>query len=441
MDRPLRVAVVGAGPAGIYAAEALAGQDEVPVAVDLLDRLPTPFGLVRHGIAPDHLKMRALADTLRHTLDHPSVRFVGDVEVGRDLSVADLRAHADAVVFTHGASGARRLGIEGEDLPGSLAATDVVAWYTGHPDADRARVEQAVARARDVVVVGVGNVALDVARVLARGPAELETTDMPQHVLDALATAPVERITLLGRRGPAQASFTTQELRELGHLSAAVALTDPEGLDEESEVRAVARNLATLREFAEHVPEPGKATVRLRFFARPVRLTGRDRVTGVVVERVAVDPADRLTSTRETEELAADLVVAAVGYAGQDLPGLPVSGGVVPNEGGRVLRDGAPSPGEYVAGWIKRGPSGVVGTNKHDARETVAALLADAPTLPRVEGPDLVETLRARGCRPVLLENWRSIDEAEHALGAERGRARTTIHEREALRTAARVQR
>ncbi|MCO7219693.1 FAD-dependent oxidoreductase [Klenkia sp. PcliD-1-E] len=441
MDRPLRVAVVGAGPAGIYAAEALADQDDVPVAVDLLDRLPVPFGLVRHGIAPDHLKMRALADTLRHTLDHPSVRFVGDVELGQDLSVEDLRAHADAVVFTHGASGARRLGVEGEDLPGSLAATDVVAWYTGHPDADRARVEQAVARARDVVVVGVGNVALDVARVLARCPTELEATDMPQHVLDALAAAPVERITLLGRRGPAQASFTTQELRELGHLSAAVALTDTDGLDEESDVRAVARNLATLREFAEHVPEPGKATVRLRFFTRPVRLTGTDRVTGVVVERVSVDPADRLAGTRDTEELPADLVVAAVGYTGLDLPGLPVSGGVVPNEGGRVLRDGVVSPGEYVAGWIKRGPTGVVGTNKHDARETVAALLADAPGLPRVEGPDLVETLRARGCRPVLLENWRAIDDAEHALGATKGRARTTIHEREALRAAAWAQR
>ncbi|SCX38922.1 ferredoxin--NADP+ reductase [Klenkia marina] len=434
MERPLRVAVVGAGPAGIYAAEALAGQDDVPVTVDLLDRLPTPFGLVRHGIAPDHTKMRALADTLRHTLDHPGVRFVGDVEVGRDLSVADLRAHCDAVVFTHGASGARRLGIEGEDLPGSLAATDVVAWYTGHPDADRARVEAALARARDVVLVGVGNVALDVARVLARCPAELEQTDMPQHVLDVLAAAPVERITLLGRRGPAQATFTTQELRELGHLSAAVALTDPDGLDEESEVRAVARNLAALREFAEHVPEAGKASVRLRFFARPVRLCGDERVTGVVVERTAVDPADRLSGTRETEVLPADLVVAAIGYQGHDLPGLAVEGGTVPNEGGRVLRDGAVSPGEYVAGWIKRGPTGVVGTNKHDARETVAALLADSPTLPRVEGADLVDTLRARGRRPVLLENWRAIDDAEHALGATRGRARTTIHDRDALR-------
>src|SRR3954463_638461 len=191
-QRPLRVAVVGAGPAGIYAADALAGQDDVPVAVDLVDRLPTPFGLVRHGIAPDHLKMRALRDTLRHTLDHERVRFVGNVEIGVDLSLEELRRHVDAVVYTYGASGDRRLGIPGEELPGSLAATDLVAWYCGHPDADRARVEAAVARARDVVVVGVGNVALDVARVLARSPAELDPTEMPQHVLDTPAPHPAQ---------------------------------------------------------------------------------------------------------------------------------------------------------------------------------------------------------------------------------------------------------
>jgi ferredoxin--NADP+ reductase len=200
--RPLRVAVVGAGPAGIYAADALASQDDVPVSVDLVDRLPTPFGLVRYGIAPDHLKMRALRETLHHVLDHERVRFVGNVEIGADLSVAELRGHVDAVVYTYGAAGDRSLGVPGEDLPGSLAATDVVAWYTGHPDADLVRVEQQVSRARDVVVVGVGNVALDVARVLARSPAELHPTDMPQHVLDCLAAAPVERITVLGRRRP-----------------------------------------------------------------------------------------------------------------------------------------------------------------------------------------------------------------------------------------------
>ena len=210
---PLRVAVVGAGPAGIYAAEALTRQDDVPVAVDLVDRLPTPFGLVRHGIAPDHPKMRAIRDTLHHTLDHPLVRFVGNVDVGTDITLDELRRHVDAVIYTYGASLDRHLGIDGEDLPGSLAATELVAWYTGHPDADRPRVEAALTGARSVVVVGVGNVALDVARVLARTPEELEPTDMPQHVLDALAAAPVETVTVLGRRSPAHATFTTQELK------------------------------------------------------------------------------------------------------------------------------------------------------------------------------------------------------------------------------------
>ncbi|MGY1841856.1 MULTISPECIES: NADP oxidoreductase [unclassified Modestobacter] len=451
--RPLRVAVVGAGPAGIYAADALAGQDEVPVAVDLLDRLPTPFGLVRHGIAPDHRKMRALRETLHHTLDHERVRFVGNVEIGVDLSVTELRRHVDAVVYTYGAAGDRGLGVPGEELPGSLAATDVVAWYCGHPDADRARVERAVAAARDVVVVGVGNVALDVARVLVRSPAELHPTEMPQHVLDALATAPVERVTVLGRRGPAQATFTTQELRELGHLAAATVLVDPADLTDPGDDalaagdRHVARNLAVLHEYADHVAEPGRPVVRLRFHARPVRLLGTERVTGVEVERTTVDADGRATGTGELDVVPADLVVRSVGYRGHPLAGLPLDGGTVPHEVGRVLREGRPgeyavSPGEYVAGWIKRGPTGVVGTNKHDARETVASLLADAAEGRLRTGgdpDDLVRTLQARGAQPVLLPDWRAIDAAEVALGATRGRDRTTLHEREALLAAVRA--
>jgi ferredoxin/flavodoxin---NADP+ reductase len=446
--RPLRVAVVGAGPAGIYAADALAGQDDVPVAVDLIDRLPTPFGLVRHGIAPDHLKMRALRETLHHTLDHERVRFVGNVEIGTDLSLDELRRHVDAVVYTYGAAGDRRLGIPGEELAGSLAATDVVAWYCGHPDADRARVEEAVARARDVVVVGVGNVALDVARVLARSPEELHPTEMPQHVLDTLAAAPVQRVTVLGRRGPAQASFTTQELRELGHLARATVLVDPADLAPDpatealaAEDRHVARNLAALADFAGHSAEPGTTSLRLRFHARPVRLLGTERVTGVEVERTTVDAEGRATGTGELDVVPADLVVRSVGYSGNALPGLPLDGGTVPHQAGRVLRDGSPSTGEYVAGWIKRGPTGVVGTNKHDARETVASLLADVAdgVLQPGADDDWVDTLVARGGHPVLLGDWRAIDAAEIALGASRGRARTTIHERESLLAAIRV--
>lgn len=451
-ERPLRIAVIGAGPAGIFTADALTRQTDVPVQVDLIDRLPTPFGLVRHGIAPDHAKMRAIRETLHRSLDQPTLRFVGNVEVGVDLSLVELRAHVDAVVYTYGAALDRQLGIFGEELPGSIAATDLVAWYCGHPDADRARVEAALAMARAVVVIGVGNVALDVGRVLARTAEELESTDMPQHVLDALATAPVEQVTVLGRRGPAQASFTTQELRELDDMAGATVLVDPADLelDPDSEERAaadrlVSRNLAVLRGWAGHSAESGRIPLRLRFFRRPVRLHGDDRVTGIEVERTAVDGDGRAIGTGEVEVLPADLVVRSVGYRGAALPGLPIEerSGTVPHDGvGRVLRDGQTSPGEYVAGWIKRGPSGVVGTNKHDARETVAALLEDATagTL-RVGGPvdDLVTTLQARGAEPVLLEDWRAIDAAEIALGASRGRARTTMHEREALLAAVRA--
>src|SRR4051795_11837536 len=450
-DRPLRAAVVGAGPAGIYAADALTRQDAVPVAVDLIDRLPTPFGLVRHGIAPDHPKMRAIRETLHNFLDHPLVRFVGNVDVGTDISIADLRRHVDAVVYTYGASVDRHLGIEGEELPGSLAATDLVAWYCGHPDADLAKVEAALRKARSAVVIGVGNVALDVARVLARTADELEPTDMPQHVLDALAAAPVESVTILGRRGPAQAAFTTQELRELDGRAGATVLVDRADLELEPDAeeraqadRVVSRNLAVLREWSARELEPGKIPLRLQFFSRPARFVGTERVEAVEIERTAVDGDGRAYGTGELQLLPADLVVRSVGYRGLPLPGLPVDErtGTVPNETGRVLRDGATSPGEYVAGWIKRGPTGVVGTNKHDARETVAALLADAAdgTL-RVGGPvdDLVETLVARGAEPVLLEDWRAIAAAEAALGSSRGRARTTLHERESLLEAVRA--
>src|SRR4051812_34162512 len=451
--RPLRVAVIGAGPAGIYAAEALTRQDAVPVAVDLIDRLPTPFGLVRHGIAPDHAKMRAIRETLHRSLDVPGVRFVGNVDVGSGIGLEELRRHVDAVVYTYGASLDRHLGIDGEGLPGSLAATELVAWYTGHPDAGRARVEEALSHARSVVVVGVGNVALDVARVLSRTPAELDPTDMPQHVLDALAAAPVERVTVLGRRGPAQATFTTQELRELGELAGATVLVDPADLELDPEVeeqlaehhdRNAIRNLAVLRGWADHLAEPGRPTVTLQFFRRPVGLLGEDRVTGVEVERTVVDGEGRASGTGETEVLPADLVIRSVGYRGLPLPGLPIDerSGTVPNEVGRVLRDGAVSPGEYVAGWIKRGPSGVVGTNKHDARETVAELLADAEQgvlRPSGHPDELLAALIARGAHPVLLEDWRAIDAAEVALGATHGRARTTLHERESLLAAVRA--
>ncbi len=438
--------MIGAGPAGIYAARCLVEQSEIPVTVDLLERLPTPFGLVRHGIAPDHLKMRSLRNALQKVLEHERVRFIGNVDVGVDLTLLELRRYVDAVIYAFGAAGDRRIGIDGEDLPGVLSATAFVSWYTGHPDADRGRIEEALSRARKVVVVGVGNVALDVARVLSRAPAELEHTDMPQHVLDVLAAAPVETVTVLGRRGPAQASFTYLELRELGKLARATVLVDPAQLHADAEPgdRMASRNVATLRGWVENVVRDGHVSLRLRFFARPVRLHGTDRVTGIEVERTEVGADGDLIGTGHTDVIPADLVIRSVGYRGYELPGVPLDqrSGTVLHQAGRVLRGSRFSVAEYVVGWIKRGPHGVVGTNRSDAQETVASLLADVAAGVVVAHPpigDLVTCLIDHGVEPVLLRNWSAIDAAEQALGGTHGRPRTTMHEWSALLTAARA--
>ncbi|SHN28683.1 ferredoxin--NADP+ reductase [Cryptosporangium aurantiacum] len=415
------------------------------VEVDVLDRLPTPFGLVRYGVAPDHLSIRGIRETLWRLLRNPSVRFLGNVEIGADVSTDELRRHVDAVVYTFGAARDRRLGIPGEDLPGSLAATDFVAWYCGHPDVIRGPVEEALRPARSAVVVGVGNVALDVGRVLARCGA-LDHTDMPEHVLSALGGCPVRDIHLLGRRAPAHAAFTTKELRELGKIDGVSVHVDPADLAAHpvtdalvASDRAVARNVDVLRGWAGSPDGIGNPTsVHLRFFTRPVEILGTDRVEGVLVERTALTPDGRVVGTGEQAVIEAQLVVRSVGYRGVPLPGLPfdASAGVVPHERGRVVRDGAPAPGEYVAGWIKRGPTGVIGTNKSDAHETIETLLADAAAgrLLRTESPDSLTTLLAdRGVRVFTLEDWRTIDAAEIALGESRGRTRTTLATRAEL--------
>ena len=445
----MRVAVVGSGPSGIYAADALVSQTDVPVEVDIIDRLPVPFGLVRYGVAPDHLSIRSVRDTLDKTLDKPGVRFLGNLEVGRDLSMADLHACYDAVVLTYGASRDRRLGIPGEDLDGSVAATDFVAWYCGHPDADRATFERLVPSATAAVVVGVGNVAVDVTRVLAKTVGELDHTDMPQHVFDTLAQSRITDVYLLGRRGPAQAAWTTKELKELGDLLDAEVVVRPEDvvLDEGSAAlaasdRAVGRNVDVVTEWAGR-PSEGKARrIHVRFLSRPVEMKGDDRVRTVVVERTRLTAEGKAEGTGELEEIAADLVVRSVGYRGTALDDVPFDAGrnVIPHTDGRVESDGVTVPGEYVAGWIKRGPTGIIGTNKKDAVATVASLLADAQAgvLPAPTRADGIDGLLAeRGVDVVSTQGWRSIDAAERALGATRGRDRTTIHDRDALLAAA----
>lgn len=445
--RPLRVAVVGAGPSGLYAVEALTKQGDTPVSVDVLDKLPVPFGLVRYGVAPDHLSLRGVRDTLEKVFSHEAVRFVGGVEVGTGVTLDDLRRHYDAVLLTYGASSARYLGIPGEELPGSIAATDFVNWYCGHPDSSRDEIEAALRDVRVVLVVGVGNVAVDVTRVLAKTEAELEHTDMPQHVLELLDKSCVTDIHVIGRRGPAYATWTTKELRELGELVDADIVVDPAEVDVPTpEDRHRAKNLEVLQEFSRRVPAGRSRRIHLHFCARPVALQGTDRVESVEIERTEMDEHGAAHGTGQTWELPAQLVVRSVGYRGLGLEGVPFdeSRNVVPSSAGRVLPlgSGIPVPGLYVAGWIKRGPTGIIGTNKKDAAESVSSLLADAGSgaLPLAAEPapeSFDEMLAARGVRMVRYSGWRAIDAAERALGASRGRDRTTIHERADLLAAA----
>lgn len=440
----MRVAVVGSGPAGIYAAQALSGHGDV--SVDVLDRLPCPYGLVRYGVAPDHPKIKSIATALGKVLQDATVRFLGNVAVGTDITLEELHRHYDAVLVASGAAVDRRLGVPGEDLAGSVSATDFVAWYSGHPDA---AADAFTLDAESVAVVGVGNVALDVVRMLAKTAAELRATDLPDHVLRALERSRVRDVHLIGRRGPAQAKFTTKELRELGELANADVLVDPAELELDEASReivaaepAVRRNLEVLREWAERPPAGRPRRVHVRFLLQPVEVLGLAHVTGLRVERTRLDGSGTAAGTGELSVIEAGMVVRSVGYRGLAFPGLPFdpATGTVPNVAGRVVRDGATVPGTYVAGWIKRGPTGVIGTNKHDAHETVAALLADAPTLPPapVSDPDAVlRLLDGRGVSAVTWQGWLAIALAETALGRDFGRDQVKIADRAALLRAA----
>jgi ferredoxin--NADP+ reductase len=439
----LRVAVVGSGPAGIYTAAALTGHDEA--AVDVIDRLPTPFGLVRYGVAPDHEKMKSVAAALRKVLEHQRVRFLGNIELGADVSLQDLHRHYDAIVVANGAAVDRRLGIGGEDLPGSFSATEFVSWYSGHPDA---AVDKFTLTAEAVIVIGVGNVAIDVARVLLKTAGELRTTDIPDHVLAVLSHSHVRDVTIIGRRGPAQAKFTTKELRELGELANVDVVVRPEelALDEAGEAElagnAVARrNLEVLRAWSQRTPEGRPRRLHLRFLLRPVAICGDAGVTGMEFARGRPDGAGG-ADTGESVRLPAEMVLRSVGYRGVPIPGLPFDDerGVIPNAAGRVVRDGTVVPGEYVAGWIKRGPSGVIGTNKHDATETVRCLLEDAPTLPRRQVSDadgIIGLLHQRGVQVVPWEGWEAIEALEIAAGRRREARQVKMAERALLLAAA----
>jgi ferredoxin/flavodoxin---NADP+ reductase len=456
------VAIVGAGPAGIYAAEALSQQSDVAVEVAVIDRLPVPFGLVRYGVAPDHFSIRSIRNTLERTLEKPSVRFYGDVAIGSDLSIAELRESVDAVIYAYGAGTDRRLEIPGEQLPGSIAAAELVAWYCGHPDVHpdtdqpsledhlvAAAIDELISTSRHAVVVGVGNVALDVARVLIKTVDDLDDTDMADEVLKSLSRKNITDIHVLGRRGPAYTTFTTKELRELGQLADVDVIIDPADLELDPSSQAVvqqnkvaARNLVVLQEWAARPLSGASRHISFHFWSRPTKIIGNDRVTAVEVERTMINSDGFVVGAGRRPTLAADLVVRSVGYRGLPLPGIPFDErtGRVPHAEGRVIRDGSFSPDEYVTGWIKRGPTGVIGTNKSDAVETVTSLLADVhdgAVQAHGRSGNLDRLLAQRGIKALDMPAWHRIDAAEIELGVSHGRLRTTLaHRRELLAAA-----
>jgi ferredoxin--NADP+ reductase len=457
----LQVAVVGSGPAGLYTAEALIKQAAAldpprAIKVDVLDRLPTPYGLVRYGVAPDHKSIKSIAEYLRNVLEHDGVDFIGGVHLGDDVTRADLLAAYDGVVYATGAMRDRHLGIPGEDLPGSIAATDFVNWYCGHPDVEPSAF---TLDAESVAVIGVGNVAVDVARILIRNPEELRETDVSQPVLDTLMASKVREVHMIGRRGPAQAKFTTKELRELGELEGVdvVVMAEEADLDafdatgESARLaetdRHVRGNYAVISQWAGRAPAAGGRRLTVRFWLKPVAIEGGNQVEALVTERTRLDESGKLTGTGDLETLPVQMVLRSVGYQSVPLAGVPFDErtSTVPNEAGRVLGpDGQPLPGEYVAGWLKRGPTGVIGTNKSDAAETVRSLLADLAGGP---GPGDVQLPRAgllrmpaaeaavaqadsrlrqlladRNLKHVSYADWLRIEAAEKDLAAALGR-------------------
>jgi ferredoxin--NADP+ reductase len=454
---PLRVAVIGAGPAGFYACEHILKQESTTAEVDLFDRLPTPYGLVRGGVAPDHPKIKSVTRVYDKTAARDGFRFFGNVKLGDDVSVEDLERHYHAILYTFGAETDRHLGIPGEDLPGSHAATAFVGWYNAHPDYAEETFDLSHERA---VVIGNGNVATDVARMLALTEEELSETDTADHAIPVLAESKVREIVILGRRGPAQASFTNPELRELGEMSEADVFVDPAEVELDPASKAylesdqaditTRKNVEIFTEFSQREPEGKPRKIILRFFRSPVEIQGDGRVEKLIVGRnelVERDGALRAKDTGDREELECGLVLRSVGYTGVPVEGLAFDErrGTILNDGGRVLdsEGGPPRLGHYTSGWIKRGPSGVIGTNKKCAQETVDCLFADveAGTLGSPETTDpgaIEELLRERGVNFVSFPGWQAIDAAEVARGEPDGRPRVKFVRPEEMLEAAR---
>ncbi|MBI3303985.1 MAG: FAD-dependent oxidoreductase [Deltaproteobacteria bacterium] len=449
---PLRVAVFGAGPAGFYAVEELLKQPGITITVDLFDRLPTPYGLVRGGVAPDHQKIKSVIKQYERTAARPGFRFFGNVTFGEDLSLAEILRHYHQVLFTTGAESDRRMGIPGENLPGSYPATVFVGWYNGHPDYRDLQFDLSAER---VAVVGNGNVAMDVTRILARSVEELAKTDIASYALEALHHSRIKEIYLLGRRGPAQAAFTNPEIRELTEIDGVDLVVRPEELElddvnreflaEHAHEQTHQRNVDILTGQTPKGEGTQPKKIRARFFISPVATLGTERVEGVRLEknRLVKDEQGNFKAqgTGVYEEISVQLVFRSIGYKGHRLPGVPFDerNGIVPNRDGRVIdpATNASVPRVYVAGWIKRGPSGVIGANKPDAAATVQAMLEDAAHDQVPDGLQLDLTaipalLAHKQVRAVTFADWKRIDQIEIEAGKKRGKPReklTTIAE------------
>jgi ferredoxin--NADP+ reductase len=447
-ERPLRVAIVGSGPAGFYAAGHLLKSKSHPdlaVQVDMYDRLPTPWGLVRAGVAPDHPNIKAVSRVYEKTAQHPEFRFYGNVELGADISREDLTDRYHAVIYAVGAQTDKRMGIPGEDLSGSWAATEFVAWYNGHPDYRDLHFDLSHERA---VVIGNGNVATDVARMLALTSDELAATDVADHALEVLGRSNVREIVVLGRRGPAQVAFTNPELLELGEMTDADVFVDPSEVELDPLSRAfiesdaagvtARRNVEILRGYSTREPTGKRRRILLRFLVSPIEIVGDERVEAIRVCRNELvggeGGAVRARATSETETIDCGLVFRSIGYRGLPLAELPFDerSGVIPNDRGRILDGARALHGEYVVGWIKRGPTGIIGTNKRDAQETVGVVLEDldAGRLLRPPEPDrdsLEELLAERKPEHVSYAGWEAIDRAEKSAGEPQGRPRVKL--------------
>lgn len=436
-DRPLRVAIVGSGPSGFYAAESLFRRDGLRVTVDLFDRLPTPYGLVRYGVAPDHQKMKAVTRAYEKTAAREGFRFLGNVELGTDLQVEDLLRHYDQVVYAFGSETDRKLGIPGEDLPGSFSSTSFVGWYNGHPDYRDLNPDLSHPRA---AVFGVGNVAMDVARVLLRSTDELAETDIADYALDALRESAVREVVLIGRRGAAEAAFTPKELEELADLEGVDLVADPEQVrysdDEVAALDTNARkNVEHLLEYAARGTGEHDRKAHIRFLISPVKFAEAPDGLRLTLEHNRLEPGDRgprAVGTGRTEELDVGLVFRAVGYRGAPVKGVPFheAWGIIPNEDGRVTEmNGTVREREYVVGWAKRGPTGLIGTNKNDSAATVDLMLEDLRK-PGAEpaGPEaLSRLLEERGVRAVSFDDWKLLDEWEVSQGEASGRVRRKV--------------